>query len=99
MSDICLTYNPASLRALKKGLRPRPRVPVLPRRRRGAALTRALLRVRWTRGGSVSSLQLLDTFPAFERYWRAVRTQPLEVQIDRWEHGYMAAWPELLEKQ
>ncbi|MGA7650690.1 MAG: hypothetical protein WBW40_08320 [Thermoplasmata archaeon] len=45
------------------------------------------------------SLQLLDTFPAFERYWRAVRTQPLEVQIDRWEHGYMAAWPELLEKQ
>ncbi|MGP8147796.1 MAG: hypothetical protein ACLP8V_02010 [Thermoplasmata archaeon] len=47
----------------------------------------------------MSSLQLLDTFPAFERYWQAVRAKPLEVQIDRWEHGYMAAWPELLEKQ
>jgi hypothetical protein len=46
----------------------------------------------------VPSLQLLDTFPAFERYWRVVRSKPLEVQIDRWEHGYMASWPELLEK-
>jgi hypothetical protein len=43
-------------------------------------------------------LQLLDTFPAFERWWRTARMQPIEVQIDRWEHEYMAEWPELLEK-
>ncbi len=49
--------------------------------------------------GSVQRPQVLDTFPAFERYWRAVRSKPIEVQIDRWEYEYMAAWPELLEKQ
>jgi hypothetical protein len=47
----------------------------------------------------VRPLQVLDTFPAFEQYWQKVRSKPLEVQIDRWEHEYMAAWPELLEKQ
>jgi len=43
-------------------------------------------------------LQVLDTFPAFERFWREVRNQPFEVQIDCWEHDYMARWPELLAK-
>jgi hypothetical protein len=49
--------------------------------------------------GSMPRLQILDTFPAFERYWRGVRSESLEVQIDRWEHEYMAPWPQLLEKQ
>jgi hypothetical protein len=48
---------------------------------------------------AVTRLQLLDTFPAFEEYWRSVRSQSVEVQIDRWEHDYMARWPELLQKQ
>jgi len=47
----------------------------------------------------VGTFQLLDTFPAFERYWRTARSEPIEVQIDLWEQEYMAAWPELLEKQ
>lgn len=46
----------------------------------------------------MARLQVLDTLPAFERYWRGASSKPLEVQIDRWEHEYMAAWPELLEK-
>jgi hypothetical protein len=46
----------------------------------------------------MTRLQVLDTFPAFEKYWRGVRSAPLEVQIDRWEHEYMAPWPELVEK-
>jgi len=47
----------------------------------------------------VTRLQVLDTFPAFEEYWRSVRSKPVEVQIDRWEQDYMSRWPELLEKQ
>jgi hypothetical protein len=44
-------------------------------------------------------LQVLDTFPAFERYWQTARSQPLETQIDGWEQEYLGAWPELLELQ
>ena len=47
----------------------------------------------------VASLQVLDTFPTFERYWETVRSKPVAVQIDCWETEYMARWPELLEKQ
>lgn len=47
----------------------------------------------------MSRLEILDTFPAFEKYWRTVRSEPIAVQIDRWEHEYMADWPELLHKQ
>ncbi len=54
------------------------------------------------RAGAVSQpvrpLEVLDTFPAFERYWRTARSRPLEVQIARWENDYMAEWPELLDK-
>ena len=46
----------------------------------------------------VAPPKILDTFPAFERYWQGVRSRPLSVQIDRWENEYMAEWPELLEK-
>lgn len=48
---------------------------------------------------SVSRLEILDTFPDFERYWRMARLEPLEVQMGRWEQEYMAPWPELLRKQ
>jgi hypothetical protein len=44
-------------------------------------------------------MQLLDTFPAFERYWKSAEELPLPVQIARWESDYMAPWPELLQKQ
>jgi hypothetical protein len=47
----------------------------------------------------VPRLQILDTFPAFERYWAGARSLPLEAQIDGWETEYMGRWPELLEKQ
>jgi hypothetical protein len=47
----------------------------------------------------VPRLQVLDTFPAFERYWAKARSLPLEAQIHGWETEYMARWPELLEKQ
>jgi len=47
----------------------------------------------------MATLHVLDTFPAFERYWRSVDSSPLRIQIERWEHEYMAPWPELLEKQ
>jgi hypothetical protein len=49
--------------------------------------------------GRPGPLNVLDTFPAFESYWRQVRTRPLAEQIDAWEHTYLAPWPELLEKQ
>jgi hypothetical protein len=47
---------------------------------------------------AVPRLQVLDTFPAFERFWRQVHSEPIAIQIDRWEHEYMATWPELLAK-
>ena len=43
--------------------------------------------------------KIVDAFPAFERFWRTVRTQPVTLQIERWEQDYMAPWPELLSKQ
>lgn len=51
-----------------------------------------------TLGSFVTAFEILDTFPAFERYWRHARFQPLPAQIDRWEGEYLADWPELLEK-
>jgi len=47
---------------------------------------------------SVPSVQILDTYPAFERFWRRVRREPVAEQIERWEHEYLAPWPELLDK-
>lgn len=42
---------------------------------------------------------VVDTFPAFEKFWKQIRTEPVSQQLDRWEHEYMAPWPELLSKQ
>lgn len=44
-------------------------------------------------------MKLLDTFPAFERYWSSARALPMAGQIARWESEYMAPFPELLQKQ
>ncbi|HLY76481.1 MAG TPA: hypothetical protein VKT21_01190 [Thermoplasmata archaeon] len=44
-------------------------------------------------------MELLDTFPAFERYWARVRDLPVRTQVERWESDYMSPWPELLEMQ
>jgi hypothetical protein len=44
-------------------------------------------------------VELLDTFPAFERFWLNVESLPVSAQIERWETDYMAPWPELLSKQ
>ena len=42
---------------------------------------------------------VIDAFPEFLEYWEAVRTKPIEQQIDAWAADYMSRWPELLEKQ
>ena len=44
-------------------------------------------------------LDVVDAFPAFEEFWQKVRGEPVALQVDRWEHEYMAPWPELLAKQ
>ncbi len=49
--------------------------------------------------GAMSRPELIDTFPDFERFWRGARHLPRSAQIDRWEHEYMARWPELLTAQ
>ena len=47
----------------------------------------------------VTKQNVLDTFPAFEEFWKMVRKEPVARQISRWESEYMAPWPELLAKQ
>jgi hypothetical protein len=44
-------------------------------------------------------IHIVDTFPAFLRLWKTVRTEPVERQIDRWQRGYLAPWPELARAQ
>jgi hypothetical protein len=43
--------------------------------------------------------KIIDTFPAFLKFWSRVRSRPLDEQIDGWAVEYMAQWPELLAKQ
>ena len=43
----------------------------------------------------MSRYAVLDTFPAFERYWARVRTFPIDRQIDSWRGEYLRPWPEL----
>lgn len=47
----------------------------------------------------MTETSILDTFPAFEDFWRRARAEPPSRQIARWENEYMAPWPELLAKQ
>jgi hypothetical protein len=51
------------------------------------------------RRGLPTRMELIDTFPAFERYWVLVEHRPIAEQVDRWRSEYMSAWPELLRKQ
>jgi hypothetical protein len=43
-------------------------------------------------------LEILDTFPRFERTWPSVRDASTARQIDVWAHDYLRPWPELLAK-
>lgn len=47
----------------------------------------------------MSSVILIDTFPAFLAFWEGAHHLPLEAQIDAWVSEYMSGWPELLAKQ
>ncbi len=47
----------------------------------------------------MKSFEIIDTFPAFQTYWMKARRKPVDEQIELWAKEYMAAWPELLEKQ
>ena len=47
----------------------------------------------------MSNFELLDTFPDFLACWATACTLPLDEQIDRWQHEYLAPWPELFLKQ
>lgn len=38
---------------------------------------------------------ILDTFPAFLRYWQDRRQSTPEVQIETWQSDYLLPWPEL----
>lgn len=44
-------------------------------------------------------LQIVDTFADFVGYWQRAKDRSLEAQVHGWQDGYMAAWPELLQKQ
>ncbi|MCJ7655240.1 MAG: hypothetical protein MUO97_08105 [Dehalococcoidia bacterium] len=44
-------------------------------------------------------LEIIDTFPAFLKYWEKTKSQSLGEQIKGWENIYLAPWPELLTKQ
>jgi hypothetical protein len=52
-------------------------------------------------GGSreMTKPNVLDTFPAFDTFWKEVEGLPVHRQINLWEAEYMARWPELLAKQ
>lgn len=39
--------------------------------------------------------EVLDTFPAFERFWRSSRSLPPPERVDRWKREYLRPWPEL----
>lgn len=44
-------------------------------------------------------VQILDTFPDFEEYWKWHRRSPRRVQIKAWGSEYMGKWPALRQKQ
>lgn len=47
----------------------------------------------------MAAYEVLDTFPAFDRVWRKVRTLPPEQQLASWRRDYLRPWPELFRKQ
>jgi len=43
--------------------------------------------------------EVLDTFPAFRRFWGSARGLPIRRQLDGWRDDYLQPWPELAKKQ
>jgi hypothetical protein len=44
-------------------------------------------------------IEILDTFPRFERLWPSINHLSTKQQIDAWADTYLKHWPELLAKQ
>lgn len=47
----------------------------------------------------MGSSSIIDTFAEFLHYWEEVKTQEIDVQIEKWKSSYMKKYPELCEKQ
>ena len=47
----------------------------------------------------MTSVQIIDTFPAFLTYWSQVKDKSLDDQLESWATEYMSSWPDLLAKQ
>jgi len=43
--------------------------------------------------------RVLDTFPAFEDFWRRARKLPVSQRVESWKTEYFRLWPELFRKQ
>ncbi|MFZ0890837.1 MAG: hypothetical protein WB778_05935 [Thermoplasmata archaeon] len=44
-------------------------------------------------------IEILDTFPRFQRLWPSIRKLSTKQQIDAWADAYLKPWPDLLAKQ
>lgn len=42
---------------------------------------------------------IVDTFPAFDQFWRRARSLPTDHAIESWRRDYLRPWPELRRKQ
>jgi hypothetical protein len=42
--------------------------------------------------------EILDTYDAFEAFWRNAKAFPVRQQLDAWAAQYLAMWPDLLEE-
>ena len=47
----------------------------------------------------LAEINIIDTFPAFEKYWRQYRDSSTNAQVNAWVSEYMVNWPALLKKQ
>ena len=45
------------------------------------------------------NIEIIDTFPAFLKFWDKVRQKPRDLQVTAWAEDYLSKWPELLAKQ
>lgn len=47
----------------------------------------------------VAKFKIIDTYPAFETFWKKWCRKAVTLQIEAWADEYMGAWPHLLAKQ
>ena len=47
----------------------------------------------------MSANLIVDTFPAFLKFWEKVRGRSRDEQVEGWASTYLASWPELLKMQ